>query len=322
MPDRESNVLPHDHAVMFYDDDGDLADRVADLVMAGLARHEPCITVTTGDHRASIERSLRRRGVDVPHAQSTGQWQPIDAEETLAGLVRHGRLDVPTMRVTIGNLLDSASAAGQQVHVFGEMVAILWGQGDAAAALELEGLWNELASDRDFALLCGYPGTMLDAALLEDLDRVCGLHTSVAPPPSYLSGHGSTLDTAVATDQASQVFVCVPAAVPAVRRFVMHALHAWDLAEAIPDAVLVASELATNALRHTRSPFRVALVRSGSSVRILVEDLGGGYPSLCLLTDDMTWGRGVFIVDEVCTDWGADQLPLGKVVWADLGLPG
>jgi len=123
-------------------------------------------------------------------------------------------------------------------------------------------------------------------------------------------------------DQASRVFVCVPAAVPAVRRFVIQVLSEWDLADAIPDAVLVASELATNALRHTHSPFRVAVDRSGPTVRVAVEDLGRDQPTLCALTDDTTWGRGVFIVDEVCSAWGTEQLPLGKVVWADMRVPG
>jgi len=269
-----------------------------------------------------VEETLLGRGVDVVHAQATGQWQSLDAEQTLAGLVRHGRLHAPATRVTIGSLIDSASAAGKHVRVFGEMVALLWEQGDVAGALELESLWNELATDRQFALLCGYPATMLDPASLEDLDRVCALHSSVAPPPSYLSPQMRALDTAADPDRACKVFVCVPAAVPAVRRFVMQSLHAWALADAIPDAVLVASELATNALRHTDSPFRVALERSDVSVRILVEDLGSGYPARCVPTDDMTWGRGVFIVDDVCSDWGADQLAVGKVVWADLRVPG
>src|SRR4051794_6825249 len=103
MPYRESNVLPRDHAVTFYDDDGDLADRLAAFVMEGLALGEPAITVATRDHRAMVEETLLGRGVDVVHAQATGQWQSLDAEQTLAGLVRNGRLHAPATRVTIGS---------------------------------------------------------------------------------------------------------------------------------------------------------------------------------------------------------------------------
>ena len=36
------------------------------------------------------------------------------------------------------------------------MVDVLWKQGQEAAAIRLEMLWNKLAMTHDFSLLCGY----------------------------------------------------------------------------------------------------------------------------------------------------------------------
>src|SRR6478736_4641202 len=148
MPYRRSTALPHDHAVTFYDEDDDLAASVADFVMEGVALGEPTIMVATVEHRAIIDETLLRRGLDVHEAKRSGQLRLLDAEETLASLIRGGLLDAPTIRLTVGALIDATAANGKRVRVFGEMVALLWKQGNVAAAIELEGLWNDLAAGR------------------------------------------------------------------------------------------------------------------------------------------------------------------------------
>jgi len=46
------------------------------------------------------------------------------------------------------------------VHAFGEMVALLCQDGLFDAAVELEGLWNELAARFRFHLFCAYPSRL------------------------------------------------------------------------------------------------------------------------------------------------------------------
>jgi hypothetical protein len=61
----------------------------------------------------------------------------------------------------VGTLVTQARGEGQarQVRVFGEMVALLWADGDRNGALVLEGLWNELTRRLSFPLLCAYPAS-------------------------------------------------------------------------------------------------------------------------------------------------------------------
>ncbi|MFD3689013.1 ATP-binding protein [Nocardiopsis sp. NPDC058631] len=94
----------------------------------------------------------------------------------------------------------------------------------------------------------------------------------------------------------------------------------------VDDAELVASELATNALRHSRSaaPNALFVVRvrdHGDRVRISVADYGNdekwdGTPDS---PDPMAeHGRGLLLVASLSKDWGVTEEPIGTCVWADL----
>lgn len=61
----------------------------------------------------------------------------------------------------MGKLLTDAKQSARNgnygLTVFGEMVALLWAQGNKQGALELEALWNDVLSERTFYLHCAYP---------------------------------------------------------------------------------------------------------------------------------------------------------------------
>lgn len=56
------------------------------------------------------------------------------------------------------------------IRAYGEMVNVLWQDGQEAAAIRLEMLWNDLARTRAFKLLCGYSmGNFFKAAAIDDI---------------------------------------------------------------------------------------------------------------------------------------------------------
>ena len=66
------------------------------------------------------------------------------------------------------------------------MVALLWDDGNVAAALELEDLWNDLAATRAFVLLCAYPMRAFeDPASAAAFKRICDQHSAVIPSEPY-----------------------------------------------------------------------------------------------------------------------------------------
>lgn len=122
------------------------------------------------------------------------------------------------------------------------------------------------------------------------------------------------------------VFGCDPASVRAAREFVTTALAAWELDDLAEVAGLCTSEVATNAVRHAGTAFRVAVEARASEVVVEVEDRGGGDPFPALPDPDGESGRGLWLVAATAARWGCDRLVGGgKVVWfslSNLALPG
>jgi anti-sigma regulatory factor (Ser/Thr protein kinase) len=95
----------------------------------------------------------------------------------------------------------------------------------------------------------------------------------------------------------------------------------------VDDAVLVLSELVSNAIKHARplasGKIAVSWEVVGEVVRIAVTDGGSStrptplHPSISALG-----GRGLSIVSTVAREWGVDDGPPGTTVWAELRLTG
>jgi excisionase family DNA binding protein len=175
-----------EHAVQFYETDDVLLNAVADFLAIALRAGDAAISIATPEHRAGLDARLASHGIDVAGAIAEGRFLSLDALETLAQFMVDGVPDPVRFNDVIGPIVDRAAAGGRQVRAFGEMVNILAVDGNPAAALYLEELWNELQSRKPFALLCGYQIDRLGgAAFGETIDHVCAVHTRVLPAESY-----------------------------------------------------------------------------------------------------------------------------------------
>ena len=106
--------------------------------------------------------------------------------------------------------------------------------------------------------------------------------------------------------------------VAAARRFVEGTLRKWELDQLLDDALLVISELVTNAITHADSPCRIRLSLSPARLRIDVLDAGSGTPEPLPFSETQEHGRGLYMVDAVTVAWGLEDVPDGKLVWAEL----
>jgi anti-sigma regulatory factor (Ser/Thr protein kinase) len=84
------------------------------------------------------------------------------------------------------------------------------------------------------------------------------------------------------------------------------------------DTLLVVAELLDNAYRHAGGPVRLRLRRSDApcEITVAVTDTGAGAPRL--RDPDGQGGRGLLLVDQVCSAWGVSHHDNGKVVWGRL----
>ena len=115
--------------------------------------------------------------------------------------------------------------------------------------------------------------------------------------------------------------VAQPSSVPRARDFVRLHLFEHLLTHLSDDVELVVSELATNALVHARTAFKVSLNGFEHTLLLKVEDGSPTGPFRVLPRDLDTGGRGIPIVALLTRDWGVDsRAGGGKTVWAKFDL--
>lgn len=105
------------------------------------------------------------------------------------------------------------------------------------------------------------------------------------------------------------------------RRAMARAADLWLLdREMTETALLLVSELATNAIRHGSPPVRLSLRMQGDQLRVEVTDSSPTLPQLGHPGPDQTGGRGLQIVQQLAARWGssASRSRLGKTVWFEL----
>lgn len=120
---------------------------------------------------------------------------------------------------------------------------------------------------------------------------------------------------------------CAPASVALARRALSDELRAAGVFDsAVRDAVLVISELLSNAILHAYplpgERLQVAWAVDGTEVEVAVSDGGSatiphaGHPSASSVS-----GRGLSIVEHLCLTWGVRTDEVGLTVWAVLAAP-
>jgi serine phosphatase RsbU (regulator of sigma subunit)/PAS domain-containing protein len=145
----------------------------------------------------------------------------------------------------------------------------------------------------------------------------------------------------VVTARATATFEPVGRSVASARGFVRDTLQGWGFSEVVDDAVVLVSELVTNAVVHAGTSAEVLCLRDDSGVRVEVADR---YPKRTvplyegLYPEDVTaegeppfeisradlereGGRGLLLCAALAARWGVDYAPTHKRIWFRLELP-
>jgi anti-sigma regulatory factor (Ser/Thr protein kinase) len=91
--------------------------------------------------------------------------------------------------------------------------------------------------------------------------------------------------------------------------------------DTVGDAVLMLSELVTNAVRHPRHLLLLEITITGITLHAAVVDDAPGLPAVHDADHQETGGRGLKIVDALADGWGFTPGFERKTVWFDLTLP-
>jgi len=182
-------LKPPEHVVQLYgEDDRLLIQNVARFLVEGLRRGDGLLVIATPEHRTSVTGYLRQES-GYPRAVLEGRLAFLDARSTLQRFLVDGAPDPALFESVIGESL--RRVRGRAVHAgvraYGEMVGLLWTAGEREAAIQLEGLWNDLLSQCDVSLFCSYPLDVLSPEFeTGNVDALLCTHTHLLPLDSAL----------------------------------------------------------------------------------------------------------------------------------------
>jgi signal transduction histidine kinase len=177
----------HHHVVQFYENDEFLFDAVARFIAGGLKVGQPAIVYARPESRSAFITRLDRFGFDYHTASRTGTLTMHDARETLATFMRGSMIDEDRFMTEVGSQIQQTTNGRQvTVRAFGEMVDVLFRDGNAGAAIRLEELWNRLAEQHSFELLCAYAiNNFYTETHAQQLKDICRTHSHVVPAETY-----------------------------------------------------------------------------------------------------------------------------------------
>jgi PAS domain S-box-containing protein len=140
-------------------------------------------------------------------------------------------------------------------------------------------------------------------------------------------GVETRMRSSVITARAAATFDPVGRSVATARAFVRDTLQGWGFSDIVDDAVVLTSELVTNAVIHAGTSADVLCLRTEDGVRVEVADR---YPEREVPmqgtgqspgSPDRENGRGLLLCAALASRWGVEYSPTYKKVWFQLDLP-
>jgi hypothetical protein len=149
---------PRDHIVQLYQDQEFLNRAVCRFAAGAIANGEGVILVPTPAHWEAFRPRLEAEGVDVKAAQGRGQLSVVDADELLPQFMRDAMPDAPVFLGLAADVIANAHGEGRypKVRWWGEMVNVLWEQGNVAGSMSLEDQFDRLAHHHEIAIFCSF----------------------------------------------------------------------------------------------------------------------------------------------------------------------
>ncbi len=109
-----------------------------------------------------------------------------------------------------------------------------------------------------------------------------------------------------------------PTSSRACRRFLMATLDDWGADQFADEALLLLSELVTNAVLHAGTEIQITVQLANDVLRVEVHDGDPRLPIVRHYSVLSGTGRGLALVAVTAKDWAVEPEPDGKKVWFEL----
>jgi hypothetical protein len=169
-------IKPCEHIVHFYESETVFLNSLETFILRGLMDREAVVVIALPSHRSALEFRLAGHGLNLAKLAATEQLVMLDASETLRTFMWDGLPSEPLFEQALGKLVARLRTLHRTVRAFGEMVGILWEQGNVAATQRLEEIWHEFCRREGLVLYCAYRQAAF-VAESEALRRICAAHS-------------------------------------------------------------------------------------------------------------------------------------------------
>lgn len=167
------------HAALFYDSDPDLHRAIADFFAHAIQHHEPAAMIARPETFEAV-KALTGGGTHI---------QFFDIADALHQFMHDGMPEPARFERAFHSLLTHLRRKPGRVWIYGEVVDELCRNGNAAAAIRIDELWNAHFTDPGISVMCGYSLNAFDNETdIGVIRRVCGAHTHVWPPHGLTEG--------------------------------------------------------------------------------------------------------------------------------------
>ncbi|PSJ16056.1 MEDS domain-containing protein [Nitrosomonas supralitoralis] len=173
---------PRHHIVQVCENEISQADILTDFIKDGLLKGEAVIVIVNIVLRKTIISKLSLAGLHLQNFKDNSQIKFLDTDFLISSLFIDGAIEKQTFHKLCALPLYEAQLKFRKARAFGDLVDVLWKNGQQVAALMLEEMFNNLYNREKVAILCIYLLNSLDSNNLEGaLERICKYHTHSIP---------------------------------------------------------------------------------------------------------------------------------------------
>lgn len=172
-------IAPCDHVVQIYENDSHFLNTLEGFAGNGILSGDSVVIIAKQLHLDQLQERLAKHGFDIDSLIKNDLYLPLEATDTLAKFMVNDWPDEELFNDFVFGILKRARKNGRKVRAFGEMVAILWEQGNNGATVRLENLWHNLHSMDSFSIYCAYPKSGFTRNYEDSISEICKAHSKV-----------------------------------------------------------------------------------------------------------------------------------------------
>ena len=127
-----AEIAPKEHLVQVYESEKVFMNTLEGFVGSGLLAGDTVIIIATKEHISELTARLEKQSLDSQDLVNKGKFFPLDAHQTLSKFMVNGWPDEQLFFKTVSELFKVAKKPNSKIRAFGEMVSLLWGEGNYA----------------------------------------------------------------------------------------------------------------------------------------------------------------------------------------------